>query len=163
MESPTCPYTLFSLDCARAQERDFESESDKLSSSGAASIRIQTSQETIISSPLQWRYNERDGVSNPHRLDCILNRLTVDFPAQRASKAEKVSIWWRHHVTLTDWDISPFPPFDLIYFTLHYDVIKWKHFRVTGPLYGEFTGHLWIPLTKASDAKLWFFLWSAPV
>ena len=25
-------------------------------------------------------------------------------------------------------------------------------FRVTGPLCGEFTGHRWIPLTKASDA-----------
>ena len=28
-------------------------------------------------------------------------------------------------------------------------------FRVTGPLRGEFTGHRWIPLTKASDAELW--------
>ena len=27
-------------------------------------------------------------------------------------------------------------------------------FRVTGPLCGEFTGHRWIPLTKASDAEL---------
>ena len=27
-------------------------------------------------------------------------------------------------------------------------------FRVTGPLYGEFTGPRWIPLTKASDAGL---------
>ena len=44
----------------------------------------------------------------------------------------------------------------------HDDVIKWKHFRVTGPLCGEFTGHRWIPLTKASDAELWWFLWSAP-
>ena len=35
-------------------------------------------------------------------------------------------------------------------------------FRVTGPLCGEFTGHRWIPLTKASDAELWCFLWSAP-
>ena len=35
-------------------------------------------------------------------------------------------------------------------------------FRVTGPLYGEFTGHRWIPLTKPSDAELWCFLWSAP-
>ena len=34
--------------------------------------------------------------------------------------------------------------------------------RVTGPLCGEFTAHLWIPLTKASDAELWCFLWSAP-
>ena len=35
-------------------------------------------------------------------------------------------------------------------------------FRVTGPLCGEFTGHRWIPLTKARDAKLWCFLWCAP-
>ena len=35
-------------------------------------------------------------------------------------------------------------------------------FRVTGPLCGEFTGHHWIPLTKASDAELSCFLWSAP-
>ena len=34
-------------------------------------------------------------------------------------------------------------------------------FRVTGPLCGKFTGHRWIPLTKASDAGLWCFLWSA--
>ena len=27
---------------------------------------------------------------------------------------------------------------------------------------GEFTGHRWIPRTKAFDAKLWCFLWSAP-
>ena len=34
--------------------------------------------------------------------------------------------------------------------------------RVTGHLCGEFTGHRWIPRTKASDAELWCFLWSAP-
>ena len=35
-------------------------------------------------------------------------------------------------------------------------------FLVTGPLWGESIGHGWIPLTKASDAELWYFLWSAP-
>ena len=35
-------------------------------------------------------------------------------------------------------------------------------FHVTGPLCAEFTGHRWIPLTKASDAELWCFLWSVP-
>ena len=35
-------------------------------------------------------------------------------------------------------------------------------FRVTGPLCGKFTGHRWIPLTKASDAEVRCFLWSAP-
>ena len=70
---------------------------------------------------LQWRHNERDGVSNHRHHDYLLNRLlrrrskktstlrvtclcagnspvTGDFPAQRASDAENVSIWWRHHV-----------------------------------------------------------------
>ena len=64
----------------------------------------------------QWRHNKRNGVSNHRRLDCLLNRLFSHstkkiskvrvtglcgenrwFPAQRASNAEKVSIWWRHH------------------------------------------------------------------
>ena len=35
-------------------------------------------------------------------------------------------------------------------------------FRVTGPLCGEFTGHRWLPRTKASDAELWCCLWSGP-
>ena len=34
-------------------------------------------------------------------------------------------------------------------------------FRVTDHLCGEYTGHQWIPHTKASDAELWCFLWSA--
>ena len=39
---------------------------------------------------------------------------------------------------------------------------NWNILRVTGPLCEEFTGHRWIPRTKASDAELWCFLWSAP-
>ena len=30
-------------------------------------------------------------------------------------------------------------------------------FRVTGPWCGDFTGHRWIPLTKASDTEIWCF------
>ena len=41
----------------------------------------------------------------------------------------------------------------------HDDVIRWKHFRVTGHLCREFTGRRWIPCTKVSDAELWCFLW----
>ena len=70
--------------------------------------------------PLQWRHNGHDGVSNHQPHDCLLSRLfrrgskhqssaslaffagnspvTNEFPAQRASKAENCSIWWRHHV-----------------------------------------------------------------
>ena len=36
-------------------------------------------------------------------------------------------------------------------------------FCITGPLWGESTGHRWIPLTKASDTELWCFLWSLAV
>ena len=39
---------------------------------------------------------------------------------------------------------------------------NWNILRVTGHLCGEFTGHRWIPFTKASDAELWCFLWYAP-
>ena len=35
-------------------------------------------------------------------------------------------------------------------------------FHVTGHLCRKFTGHRWIPLTKASDVELWCFLWFAP-
>ena len=42
----------------------------------------------------------------------------------------------------------------------HDDVIRWKHFPRHWPLCGEFAGHRRIPLTKASDAELWCFLWS---
>ena len=70
---------------------------------------------------LRWRHNERDCVSNHQPHDCFLNCLfrrrskktsklrvtglcagnspgTGEFPAQMASNAENVSIWWRHHV-----------------------------------------------------------------
>ena len=34
--------------------------------------------------------------------------------------------------------------------------------RVIDRLWEESTGHQWIRLTKATDAELWCFLWSAP-
>ena len=56
---------------------------------------------------LQWRHNRRDSVSIHPPHDCLCNRLfrrkskktpvTGEFPAQMASNAENVSIWWRHH------------------------------------------------------------------
>ena len=81
-------------------------------------------QEPVLAIPtatLQCRHNERNGVSNHTRLDCLLDRLfrrrskktsklrvtglcagnspvTGEFPAQNTSNAENVSIWWRHHV-----------------------------------------------------------------
>ena len=68
---------------------------------------------------LRWRHNGGDSVSNHQPHDCLLNRLfrrrskktsklrvtvlwaetspgTGEFPAQMASYAENISIWWRH-------------------------------------------------------------------
>ena len=52
---------------------------------------------------LPWRQNERHGISNHQTYDCLLNadqrkHVTGKFPAQMASNAENVSIWWRHNV-----------------------------------------------------------------
>ena len=45
---------------------------------------------------------------------------------------------------------------------LHDDVIKWKHFPRYWPFVRGIHRSRWIPHTKASDAELWCFLWSAP-
>ena len=75
---------------------------------------------------LQWRHNERNAVSNHQPHNCLPNRLfrhrlkkpsklrviglcegnspvTGEFPAQRTSNAENVSIWWRHHDFQCQW------------------------------------------------------------
>ena len=41
------------------------------------------------------------------------------------------------------------------------DVIKWKHFPRNWPFVWGIHRSRWIPHTKASDAELWCFLWSA--
>ena len=74
----------------------------------------------IVQLALQWRHDGHDSISNHQPHDCLLNRLfrrrstktsklsvtglcagnspgTGGFPAQMASYAENVSIWWRHH------------------------------------------------------------------
>ena len=68
---------------------------------------------------LHWRHNDHDGVSNHQLHGCLLNVLfgsqikentkaprhwplcgeftsPGEFPAQRATNAENISIWWRH-------------------------------------------------------------------
>ena len=80
---------------------------------------IYTQSGSSLHKPFQWRHNELDGVSNHRRPDCLLSRLSRrrskkrsklrvtgfcegnspvigEFPTQRTSNAENVSIWWRH-------------------------------------------------------------------
>ena len=74
----------------------------------------------IIIQTLLWRHNGRVNVLNHQPLHCLLNHsfrrrtnktsmlrvtglyagkspVSDEFPAQMASDAENVSIWWRHH------------------------------------------------------------------
>ena len=74
----------------------------------------------LASMTLQWSHNDHDIFSNNQLHDCLLNRLfrcrstktskhhvtglcagnspvTGEFPAQKASNAENVSIWWHQH------------------------------------------------------------------
>ena len=44
----------------------------------------------------------------------------------------------------------------------HDDIIKWKLFPRYWPFVRESIGHRRIHFTKANDAELWCFLWSAP-
>ena len=79
-------------------------------------LLLQTIEITLL-----WRHNGCYGVWNHQPQDCLPNRLfrcswkktsklritglcagnspvTGELPTQRASNAENVSIWWRHHV-----------------------------------------------------------------
>ena len=103
--------------------------------SALACYTDQTGKEHIVVSEacwihtLRWRHNDHAGVSNHQPHGCLLNRLfrrkskitsklrvtglcvgnspgTGEFPAQMASYAENVSIWWRHHDVIYDLKFS---------------------------------------------------------
>ena len=84
------------------------------------SFKFSFKQEPYLHVTLQWRHNEHASVSNHQPNDYLLNGLfgrwskvtsklrvtglcvgnspgTGEFPAQKATNAENVSIWWRHH------------------------------------------------------------------
>ena len=86
------------------------------------------STEVLCRKSLLWRHHGHDNVSNRQPDECLLNRLsrrkwrktskprvtglcagnspwTGEFPAQRASNTENVSIWWRHHESAI-WDMK---------------------------------------------------------
>ena len=86
-------------------------------------VLIHSGAATMVRIPLQWRHNERNGVSNHRRLDCSLNRLfrrrsertsklcvtalcegnppvTGGFPSQRVRNGKNASSWGRHHAEI---------------------------------------------------------------
>ena len=83
-------------------------------------LRLKAPQLVVKDFTLRWRHNDHAGVSNHQPHGCLLTRSfrrkskktsklrvtglcagnspgTGVFPAQMASYAENVSIWWRHH------------------------------------------------------------------
>ena len=146
---------------------------------------------------LPWRHNGSDSVSNHQPHDCLPNRLfrrrskrtskfrvtglcagnspvTGEFPAQMASNAENVSIWWCHHgliypifvrVIHWHWRKYDYPRTSAVILKdqiWHDDVIKWKHFPrywpfvrgihrspVNSPHKGQWRGALMFCLIRA--------------
>ena len=99
---------------------NFTDDLNDSSSDEWAQLQDTVCQQVGIVNHIKWRHNGCDGVSNDQPNDCLLNRLfgrklkqpsklrvtglsvgnspvTGEVPAQRASYAENVSIWWRHH------------------------------------------------------------------
>ena len=98
--------------------------------------KLQSTTDRLWPFSLRWRHNDHAGVWNHQPHGCLLNRLfrrkskktsklrvtglcagnspgTGEFPAQMASYAENVSIWWRHHV--------------LTWFNFNPSMDKWSH------------------------------------
>ena len=98
-------------------------------------------------SKIQWRHNERGGFPNYRLLGCLLNRLfrsrsrkiskllvtgpgegnssmTGEFPAQRASNAERVSVGWRHHGCKSEYHFQGYRMYISIDI-MPYDVYVW--------------------------------------
>ena len=109
---------------------------------------------------LTWRHNEHDGVVSNHQPhDCLLNRLfrcrskttsklcviglcegnslvTSEFPAQRASNAENVSILWRHHERKCGhniWWLYLVSHIWKIYWQISFSIFWWFCYAVTTP------------------------------
>ena len=108
-----------------------------------------------VKMPLQWRHNERDGVSKHRRLHCLLNcwfrrrskktaklrviglcagnsPVTGEFLAQKASNAENVSIWWRYYGVMVDTFPTNSPC--SIPFMVHCSYIKWASWLLQTPV-----------------------------
>ena len=121
IELNMCKITIPHLYCVRLSTLNiFEMALHCKNILGARTYGSDDPRVTRQSQSLRWRHNEHDGVSNHQPHDCLLNRLcrrrskktsklrvtglcvgnspvTGEFPAQMASNAENVSIWWRHH------------------------------------------------------------------
>ena len=117
---------------------------------------------------LQWLHNGHYSVSNHQPRDCLLNRLfrsrskktsklrvtslcawnspgAGEFPAQMASNAENVSIWWRHH------DLCVFPSQTRTYT---------KYIMHRAIYHTSFNTLIVVGIPKLSHSAVQYILWS---
>ena len=113
----------------------FRHRSNKTSKLRVTSLCVGNSQMASSAEKVSiwWRHHEHDGVLSHQLHEGLLNDLlrriskkttklrvtglcsgnspvTGEFPAQRASNAENVSIWWHYHVyALHVWDVTCTP------------------------------------------------------
>ena len=94
----------------------------------------------------------------------LLTKLNTDRLHTVRMYIIKCPLFWWRYVENQTWYCGA--RCGLVSFRIHrHKSTWWRHqmetfFRVTGHLCEEFTGHLCIPLTKASDAELRCFIWS---
>ena len=123
---------------------------------------------------IQWRHNERDGVSNHQPHDGLLRLLfrrrskktsklrvtglcegnspvTGEFPAQRSSNAENVSIWWRHHEILICFIF--YHDFDEIFWPQPIRSLKLVHVTGQGSMSLTWVGQVFDPGRKGFHKK----------
>ena len=98
--------------------------------------KLKHNEEVIITRPLQWRHNERHGISNDQYLDCLLSRLFMRTSNKHQSSASLAFVrgihWWpvdsphkgpvtqkMFHLMTTAWMTSS----------------NGNAFRITGPLW----------------------------
>ena len=101
----------------------------------------------------------KDSKQNPEK-----NKTSIDVPQILYGTKSRWSIFWhsKRFSIAVSFVVTGMPVTSLFFalFPYCFDMITSSNghiFRVTGPLCGEFTGHRWIPHTKASDAELWCF------
>ena len=121
---------------------------------------------------LQWRHNERDGIPGHQPHGCLRYRLfryrskktsklrvtglcaanspvTGEFPAHKASNAENVSVWWRHHILhAASLTINGFGK-------IHIDIWMWCCRYTGGYCYNCWRELLWEPAWSSTSTASW--------
>ena len=105
---------------------------------------------------LQWRHNGHDSPDTVQRKHQSSASLAFGFPAQMASNAENISIWWRHHKSGWDWPVTLNPWQATINRTPFYkhwltSIIAW----ISNDAHHEMWGEITYPFPNFSGWSLW--------